>query len=62
MNPVAALNVAATAIFGLAIVHTFLTARVMALAHRVQQRHDLRLRSAGRSLTLDSGQRPSLHR
>jgi hypothetical protein len=51
MNPVAALNVAATAIFGLAIVHTFLTARVMALAHRVQQRHDLRLRSAGRSLT-----------
>jgi hypothetical protein len=51
MSPVDALNVAATVIFGLAITHTFLTARVMALAHHVQHRHDLRLRSAGKNLT-----------
>jgi hypothetical protein len=51
MNPVDPLNVAATAIFALAIVHTFLTARVMALAHRVQHRHDERLLAGGESPT-----------
>jgi hypothetical protein len=51
MNQVDALNVAATAIFVLAIVHTFLTARVLVLAHRVQHRHDDRLRLAGRPAT-----------
>jgi hypothetical protein len=51
MNPVDPLNVAATAIFVLAIVHTFLTARVMRVAHHVQQRHDDRLRAAGSSPT-----------
>ena len=47
MNSVDPLNLAATAVFVLAIVHTFLTARVMTLAHQVQHRHDDRLRAAG---------------
>jgi hypothetical protein len=51
MNSVDPLNVAATAIFALAIVHTFLTARVTELAHRVQHRHDERLLAAGGSPT-----------
>jgi hypothetical protein len=51
MNPVDPLNVAATAIFVLAIVHTFLTARVIRVAHHVQRRHDDRLRAAGSSPT-----------
>jgi hypothetical protein len=36
------LNAVATAIFVLAILHTFGAARVAALAHRVQLRHDAR--------------------
>ena len=51
MNPVDPLNVAATAIFLLAIVHTFLTARAITFAHRVQHRHDDRLRAAGQEPT-----------
>jgi putative Na+/H+ antiporter len=49
MSQVDPLNLAATAIFVLAIVHTFLTARVMAIAKRVQHRHDDRLLAAGRT-------------
>jgi hypothetical protein len=41
-------NAVATAIFLLAIVHTFATARIAALAHRVQHRHDARSRGEGR--------------
>ena len=51
MNPIDPLNLAATAIFVLAILHTFLTARVTALAHHVQHRHDARLAAAGRNPT-----------
>jgi hypothetical protein len=41
-------NLIATIIFLLAIVHTFLTARFAAMAHRVQHHHDERERAAGR--------------
>ncbi len=41
-------NAVATAIFVLAILHTFAAARVAALAHRVQHRHDEQLRAVGR--------------
>ncbi len=51
MNPLDPLNLAATAIFFFAIVHTFLTARVMTFAHQVQHRHDARLRAAGAPAT-----------
>lgn len=47
MNSVDPLNLAATAVFIFAIVHTFLTARVTTFAHHVQRRHDDRLRAAG---------------
>jgi hypothetical protein len=40
-------NAVATGIFLIAIVHTFMAARVTAYAHRVQARHDERLRSRG---------------
>ena len=40
-------NLVATAIFCLAIIHTFLVARFTALAHRVQHGHDARLRATG---------------
>jgi hypothetical protein len=40
-------NAIATGIFVLAIVHTFLAARVTAYAHQVQARHDARLRASG---------------
>jgi hypothetical protein len=40
-------NVVATAIFLLAIVHTFAAARVAAIAHDVQHRHDSRCRAQG---------------
>jgi hypothetical protein len=40
-------NLVATAIFLCAIVHTFLAARVTAIAHGVQHRHDERTRAAG---------------
>jgi hypothetical protein len=40
-------NLVATAIFVLAIAHTFLTARFTALAHRVQHDHNARERAAG---------------
>ena len=43
-------NALATAIFVVAIVHTFGAARVAALAHRVQHRHDERARAAGQPL------------
>jgi hypothetical protein len=42
-------NAVATAIFVLAIAHTFTAGRFAALSHRVQHRHDQRLRAAGRS-------------
>ena len=42
-------NGVATAIFALAILHTFAAPRFAALAHRVQHRHDERLRAARRS-------------
>ena len=41
-------NGIATAIFLLAVVHTFAAARFTQLAHRVQHRHDERCRAAGR--------------
>ncbi len=41
-------NAIATAIFFLAILHTLSAARVAALAHKVQVRHDARTRAAGR--------------
>jgi hypothetical protein len=41
-------NVVATAIFFVAIVHTFLAARFTRMAHRVQHQHDERQRAAGR--------------
>jgi hypothetical protein len=41
-------NAIATAIFLLAILHTFAAARFTTLAHRVQHRHDERARSQGR--------------
>jgi hypothetical protein len=41
-------NAAATAVFLLAILHTFTAARFAALAHRVQHRHDGEARAAGR--------------
>jgi len=41
-------NAVATAIFFVAILHTFLAARVSRLAHRVQHRHDERQRAEGR--------------
>jgi len=40
-------NGIATGIFALAIVHTFLAARVMSVAHRVDARHAARLRDSG---------------
>jgi hypothetical protein len=49
------LNLVATVIFFLAIAHTFLAARFTALAHRVQHKHDMRLREAGEPAT------PSIH-
>lgn len=42
-------NAIATALFVLAVLHTFLTARFAALAHRVQHRHDARAHAAGRA-------------
>ena len=41
-------NAIATGVFFLAIVHTFMTARFLALAHRVQHTHDERRREAGK--------------
>ena len=41
-------NALATAIFFLAILHTFGASRIAAFAHRLQHRHDLRLRALGR--------------
>jgi hypothetical protein len=40
-------NLMATAIFALAILHTFLAARFMALAHSVQHRHEAEARARG---------------
>ncbi len=40
-------NAVATAIFVLAIVHTFLAARFTELSHKIQRRHDERARAAG---------------
>jgi len=42
------LNGVASAIFALAILHTFVTSRFAARAHRVQRRHEERLLAAGR--------------
>jgi hypothetical protein len=44
-------NAIATGVFLLAIVHTFMSARFIALAHRVQHRHDERAHAAGRQPT-----------
>jgi hypothetical protein len=44
-------NVVATAIFLLAIAHTFSAARFASLSHKVQHRHDLRCREEGRPPT-----------
>jgi hypothetical protein len=44
-------NAIATGIFLLAIVHTFAAARVAAVAHQVQHRHDAAARAAGRPAT-----------
>ena len=44
-------NAVATAIFALAILHTFAAGRFAALAHRVQHRHDDRAKAAGRPQT-----------
>ena len=41
-------NAMASAIFGLAILHTFAAARFTALAHRIQHRHAVRQRQLGR--------------
>ena len=41
-------NVAATVIFALAIVHTFLAKQFLVLAHRAQDRHDAMAKEAGR--------------
>jgi hypothetical protein len=41
-------NAVATAIFVLAIVHTFVTAKMTALAHRIQARHDAAARAEAR--------------
>lgn len=43
-------NAVATAIFVLAIVHTFVAPRFMRLAHEWQHRHDLEARAAGRAV------------
>lgn len=45
---IAPFNLVATAIFLLAIAHTFAAAKIQHLAHGVEQRHAQRLRSAGR--------------
>ena len=42
-------NAIATAIFAVAILHTFAAPRVAAFAHRVQERHDERSRAEGRA-------------
>jgi hypothetical protein len=42
-------NALATGVFVLAIVHTFAAARIAALAHRVQHRHDEEARAQGRA-------------
>jgi hypothetical protein len=44
-------NAIATAIFVLAILHTFAAARFTALSHAIQHRHDERARAAGRRQT-----------
>jgi hypothetical protein len=44
-------NAIATAIFAIAILHTFAAGRFAALAHRVQHRHDRRATAAGRPQT-----------
>ena len=44
-------NAMATAIFFLAILHTFAAARFTELSHRIQHRHDERARAEGRRLT-----------
>ena len=41
-------NVVATAIFLLAVLHTFFAARFLQLSRRVQERHDRRSDEAGR--------------
>ena len=41
-------NLAATAVFLLAVVHTFMAQRFMRLAHRIQERRDAQARAAGR--------------
>jgi hypothetical protein len=41
-------NLAATAVFLLAVLHTFMAQRVMRLAHRIQERCDAQARAAGR--------------
>src|SRR5262245_40622449 len=41
-------NAVATAIFALAVLHTFAAARFTRLAHSVQHRHDERARAQGR--------------
>jgi hypothetical protein len=48
-------NAVATAIFALAIVHTFAAARVAALSHRLQRTHDEAARAAGRPPTPSLG-------
>jgi len=42
------LNLAASVIFGLALLHTFLAPRFLALSHRLQRRYSARERAAGR--------------
>jgi hypothetical protein len=44
-------NAIATAIFAVAILHTFATARFASLAHRVEERHATQCRVAGRPIT-----------
>jgi len=44
-------NAVATAIFALAIIHTFSVKRVLVYAHHLQSAHDARARAAGRALT-----------
>ncbi|MEO8679746.1 MAG: putative Na+/H+ antiporter [Vicinamibacterales bacterium] len=51
MPPIEMFNVVATAIFALAVTHTFFTARFTAAAHHTQRRHDEQSAAAGRPST-----------
>lgn len=52
------INLVATVIFGLAIVHTFLAGRIRHWSHRVEARHQVRLKERARPVETDESGQP----